>query len=69
MFAPAAWLMALSFREARALHAAQPDLPTLLRSFVLRRRLNQTIGMFAVFVTVFAFVWKHQDRIFLFSYH
>lgn len=69
MMAPAAWLMALSFREAQALHAAQPDLPTLLRRFVLRRRLNQTFGIVAVFVTVFAFAWKHQDRIFLFSYH
>lgn len=69
MLAPAAWLMALSFREARSLHAAQPDLPTLLRRFVLRRRLNQSFGMFAVFVTVFAFAWKHQDRIFLFSHH
>ncbi len=69
MMAPALWLVGLSFREARALHAEQPDLPTLMRRFVIRRRINIAVGMIAVFVTVAAFAWKHHDRIFLFSWH
>lgn len=63
ILAPAALLLVLSLREARALHRGQPEPDMLLNAFLRRRRVNQTIGMFAVLITVIVFSARHQDRI------